>query len=119
MFEHRQLISANPAALVLLVTRIIELKCHEPIVVQELQTEAWVTAIAEIIRPLDQHDFYTSELAQYAEVAGGPLQALIGDRDNRELAEVLRQIQGQSFGGAYILRADSGRHGVIWMVVFE
>ena len=69
MFEHRQMISSNPAVMVLTVTRIIEFKPYAPIVVQQLQAEAWVTAVAETIRPLDQHDFYTSELAQYAEVA--------------------------------------------------
>jgi hypothetical protein len=119
MFEHRQLISTNPAALVLLVTRIIELKCHEPIVVQQLQAEAWVTAIAETIRPLDQHDFYTSELVQYAEVAGGPLQALIGWPRQSRAGRGAAPDPRQSFGSAYISRADSDHNGVIWMVIFE
>jgi len=91
-----------------------------PIVTEALNVEAWIKAIAEIIRPLGQHDFYTSVLAHYAEVAGGPLQALKHERSPWQFGLVLHEIaiSGKSVDGCYLKQIPGDRKRARWLMVF-
>ncbi len=55
--------------------------------------ELWVAAIADLIRPLDHHDFLARELRDYAMEAEGLLCEMIrGMKNNHQLSELLEKI---------------------------
>ncbi len=93
-----------------------------PIVIQELNAEAWVKAIAEILRPLPPkyHEFYSNELLHHAEVAKGSLWALINDRSPVQFGLVLREIAGQEFDGCTLKQIGvDDRKRNRWLMVFD
>jgi hypothetical protein len=110
----------NYPFVVVMPVQWIEFKMHAPTVTQELNTEAWVTAIGDVVRPLRRHDFYTSELRRHAKV-DSRLRFLIGDRNNRELGTVLYEIttKGHSIMGVRLERIGEDRNGAIWLVIFS
>jgi hypothetical protein len=102
--------------------RVIVVPGNPPIVTEALSTEAWVKAIAEIIRPLPlrYHDFYSSELLRHAELAQGSLWSLIADMDNIRFGRVLREIaiSGKSVDGCTLRQIPGDRKRARWRAVF-
>ena len=86
---------------------------YPPTVTTELNVAAWVRTITSATRQLD---FSSGELMRHARAIGGPLLELIGDRDTRELGNVLHEIKGKTFDGFYIDRIGDNRNGAIWRI---